>query len=41
MPSPAPRAPDSTHRGRSIRVGIALLPLAPAADHSHPLEVVA
>jgi hypothetical protein len=26
---------------RSIHAGIALLPLAPAAEHWHPLEVLA
>jgi hypothetical protein len=26
---------------RSIRAGIAVLPLAPAAEHSHPLGVAA
>lgn len=36
--SPAPSAPAAI---RGSRAGITLLPLAPAAEPSHPLEVVA
>ncbi|MEU8805104.1 hypothetical protein ACN6K5_004509 [Streptomyces violaceoruber] len=41
MPSPAPSAPTAIRGSRSIRADIALPSLAPAAEHSHPLGVVA
>ncbi|MEH0471894.1 hypothetical protein QA943_24190 [Streptomyces sp. B21-097] len=41
MHSPAPSAPAAIRGSRSIRAGITLLPLSPAAEHTHPLEVVA
>ena len=39
--SPAPSAPAAIRGTRTIRSGIALLLLAPATEHSHPLGVVA
>ncbi|MFD3910727.1 hypothetical protein [Streptomyces sp. NPDC058603] len=49
MPSPAPIVPAVIRDSRSLRASIvlltavtfALLPLAPAAEHSHPLEGIA
>ncbi|MFI1410915.1 hypothetical protein ACH4Y0_13565 [Streptomyces sp. NPDC020707] len=41
MPSLAPIAPAPVRGSRSSRADIVLLPLAPADEHSHPLEVVA
>ncbi len=41
LPSPAPSVPAAIRGSRSIRSGIALLPPAPATEHSHQLGVVA
>ncbi|WP_301554692.1 hypothetical protein [Streptomyces sp. P3] len=41
MHSPAPSAPAAIRGNRSSHAGIALLPLNPAAEHTHPLRVAA